>query len=181
MEDVAQIGTPDYYQRAIRECNAYRRQLMREFGQPPDGSKLMVKSNPHDFGDYYTVQLAIYEDQDQGLLWGMSIENHLPAYWDAESRKELEMNDKDKDKDKPMTYTVIDGREKHVYEGICMVRSLSVRPIDATALAMVQVEDSIQLWWIGDRALPSLERYYREEGYEVKMFIIPIDALKRIT
>lgn len=60
MEDCAQVGREDYYDRARKECRAYIGLLRRTFGDEPDDASLSVKSNPHDFGTYLSV--VCYDD-----------------------------------------------------------------------------------------------------------------------
>ena len=61
-EDCAQVGSEGYAQRAPRECRAYIGQLRRLFGEEPDGARLSIKSNPHDFGTYFSA--VCYFDGD---------------------------------------------------------------------------------------------------------------------
>ena len=60
-EKCAQVGSVDYAQRAKRECQAYKAELIAKYGEV-DGCTLKTKSNPHDFGTYYEV--AVYYDGD---------------------------------------------------------------------------------------------------------------------
>jgi len=54
-ETCAQVGAADYHSTARRECRAFINQIRREFGPEPDGARLFIKSNPHDFGSYLEV------------------------------------------------------------------------------------------------------------------------------
>ena len=54
-ETCAQVGADDYQSTARRECRAFINQIRREFGPEPDGARLFIKSNPHDFGSYLDV------------------------------------------------------------------------------------------------------------------------------
>lgn len=88
-EDCAQVGSPDYRARARAECNAYRNQLIRLFGKPPEGAELIIKSNPHDFGTYYEVAVRFEEDNEKATDYAFDMENNSPAHWDEEAKAEL--------------------------------------------------------------------------------------------
>lgn len=88
-EDCSQIGQdPRASERSRHEALAYRAALIATIGPPPTGYELRVRSNQHDFGTYYSVELrypsddalsnAEYEDlADQGLShWHQAV---MPA------------------------------------------------------------------------------------------------------
>jgi len=54
-EDCAQVGSDDYNKRARAETRAFVHQLRRVFGTEPEGARLKVKPNQHDFGTYLEV------------------------------------------------------------------------------------------------------------------------------
>lgn len=88
-EDCAQVGSPDYAERGRKECRAFIAQLKRQFGEPPDGCRLTVKSEPHDFGSYYSV-FAVYDCMDkEATAYAFRCENNQPELWDADARQEL--------------------------------------------------------------------------------------------
>ena len=89
-EKCEQVGMPGYNPlRARAECRAYLNQLRRMFGEPPDGCRLVIRSNPHDAGDYLTVA-ARYDSSDEwALKWALNVERRLPSRWDPEARREL--------------------------------------------------------------------------------------------
>jgi hypothetical protein len=49
-EDCAQVGSPDYARNARIECHAYIDAIRKVCGQEPEGARLTIKSQPHDFG-----------------------------------------------------------------------------------------------------------------------------------
>lgn len=51
-EDCAQVGTPDYYDRAGGECRRHIALLRAKFGAEPEGARFRIKCCPHDFGTY---------------------------------------------------------------------------------------------------------------------------------
>lgn len=71
-EACAQVGQPDYRERALEECRRYKAQLERLFPE----ARFEIKGFPHDFGTYYEV--VVYGDQNA------YIEDEAPANWDDE-------------------------------------------------------------------------------------------------
>jgi hypothetical protein len=57
------------------------------FGDPPDGCSLVIRSNPHDFGSYLSVD-AVFSDE-AGAAYALKCENDQPELWDADARAEL--------------------------------------------------------------------------------------------
>jgi hypothetical protein len=90
-EDCAQVGADDYRARARAECHSFRRQLIRMFGEPPEGCSLVIKSNPHDFGSYLSVDAVFDGDNDEAVQYAYRCESEGPQEWDAEARQELHL------------------------------------------------------------------------------------------
>ena len=88
-EPCAQVGRPDYYDRARRECRAYIAQLRRHLGHEPDGANLSVRSNDHDFGKYLSVACYYDPAQPESLDYALRCESQGPSEWDEQARKEL--------------------------------------------------------------------------------------------
>jgi hypothetical protein len=57
------------------------------FGEPPYDCRLVIRSNPHDFGSYLSVE-AHFNTTD-GAEYALRCENNQPELWDAEARAEL--------------------------------------------------------------------------------------------
>jgi hypothetical protein len=87
-EDCAQVGSDEYAMRARRECRAYINQLRRLFGEEPDGARFSVKSNPHDFGSYYSVVCYFDGDNQAAADYAYRCEAGTDT-WDAEAIQEL--------------------------------------------------------------------------------------------
>ena len=86
-EECAQVGSKeyDYYQRAMKECKAFKRQLERKF---PKG-EFSIKGFPHDFGTYYEVVAWFdLEATDTKRRAAFDAEANTPSYWDEEALKE---------------------------------------------------------------------------------------------
>jgi hypothetical protein len=88
-EDCAQVGRDGYYPRACRECRAYLAQLRRLFGDEPDGARLAVTSNPHDFGTYLSVACRYDPALPAAVDYAFRCEAEGPREWDEEARREL--------------------------------------------------------------------------------------------
>jgi hypothetical protein len=89
LEDCAQVGTPDYWERARCECRAYVNLLRRVLGQEPDGARLTVRSHPHDFGSYLSAACE-YDPSIAGAIeYAMRCESDGPQEWDEQARSEL--------------------------------------------------------------------------------------------
>ena len=89
-EDCAQLGTPGYYERARKECRAYRNQLRRVFGEPPGNASFVMKSFPHDLGSYHEICVRYDPNNEEESDFAYMCEGNLPELWDEEARKELE-------------------------------------------------------------------------------------------
>lgn len=89
-EDCQQVGTRDYDpMKARKECHAYIGVLRRKYGEEPEGARLIVKSNPHDFGSYLSV-VCKYDPEDEAAAnYALDCESGDPEFWDDEARKEL--------------------------------------------------------------------------------------------
>lgn len=84
-EPCAQVGQPDYAERAKLECVALMRQIARTHPPPPGGA-LVVEGHPHDFGTYYEVSVR-FEPEAQD--WAFLVEANTPEFWDADSLRHL--------------------------------------------------------------------------------------------
>ncbi len=89
MEDCAQVGTADYFERAGRECRAYIGLLRRLLGPEPHGAQLDVKSNAHDFGTYLSVICRYETGNQEAMQYAFRCEAEGPEKWDAVARHEL--------------------------------------------------------------------------------------------
>lgn len=83
-EGCAQVGSDDYYDRARREIRAYIAQLIRVYGQPPDGVSLRIKSFPHDFGSYLEAVVVWDGSDEQQTDYAMQLEAGVEN-WDEEA------------------------------------------------------------------------------------------------
>ena len=94
-EDCAQLGTPNYEERARSECQAFIRQLTRAYHKEhgdalPHGFRFVVKSNSHDFGVYFEVAMTFNDDNVGAMKAAEWFEDNIPELWDDEAKQELE-------------------------------------------------------------------------------------------
>lgn len=89
-EDCEQVG-PNYRPAMARaECQAFIRQLRRAFGEEPEGARLYVKSNPHDFGTYLSVECQYDDSRPEAVEYAFKCEGYTVEHWDEMARVELE-------------------------------------------------------------------------------------------
>lgn len=88
-ESCAQLGSDRYHRVWRAECRAFCAQLLRVFGPEPEGARLIITSNPHDFGTYHDVAVLYETDNVAALDWALRIEGDTPAEWDNAARAEL--------------------------------------------------------------------------------------------
>jgi len=89
-EACAQVGTEGYHERARKECQAYVDLLRRTVGPEPEGARLAVKSNDHDFGPYLGVVCYFETDNQEAIDYAFRCESGGPQEWDEEARRELQ-------------------------------------------------------------------------------------------
>lgn len=81
-------------QLARKECQAFVAQLIRAFGRPPEGAKLRVSHNPHEFGTYYEVEVVFDGTTEEGIAYAYRLEANTPELWDAAALDELGITQK---------------------------------------------------------------------------------------
>ena len=75
--------------KAKKECRVFKEQLIRQFGEPPFGADLVVKSFPHDFGSYHEV-VAYFDDQiPESVEYAFKLEGQTPEEWDEQAKNDL--------------------------------------------------------------------------------------------
>lgn len=87
-EDCQQVPYTDR-SLAWHECIAFINQLRRTFGQEPEGAHLFVKTERHEFGSYYEVNVKYDGNSLTASTYAHEIEAQTPQRWDEEARKEL--------------------------------------------------------------------------------------------
>ena len=72
-ETCAAVGSDMYSVNANKECRRFIEQIRRHYGSEPEGARLYIKSNPHDFGSYLSVECT--------FTWDPSAEGDDPEDW----------------------------------------------------------------------------------------------------
>ena len=88
-EDCAQVGSPDYFEKAQKECKAFLKQLVRVFGEPPEKAKLKVKGFSHDFGTYYEVVVDYNDEVEKEVDYAFLLEGEMLENWDKIALQEI--------------------------------------------------------------------------------------------
>lgn len=88
-EECEQMG-PNYNPEKARfEAACLIGQLRRHFGAEPEGARLRIRENPHDFGTYLSVQIRFDEQNEAASNYAYGMEANFPTLWDDEARKLL--------------------------------------------------------------------------------------------
>lgn len=90
-ESCAQVGSNDYMKNSKMEAHAYIRQLIRTFGENPEGTRFTLAYCPHDFGTYIDIKL-FYDDENQDHLDYMNLVERGCEKWDNTALSELKAN-----------------------------------------------------------------------------------------
>ena len=64
-ESCAQVGSDMYRVNAGKECRRFIEQIRNHYGLEPEGARLYIKSNPHDFGSYLSVECEFIWDPSE--------------------------------------------------------------------------------------------------------------------
>lgn len=89
-ENCAQVGSSDYTEASLRECEVFRRMLTRLFPVPPGLPVAYVgRTHPHDFGNYREVSIRYDDSDSQAVEFAYEVERSAPGEWDAIARYEL--------------------------------------------------------------------------------------------
>ena len=75
--------------KARKEASSLISQLIRTVGDNPEGSRLKVQSNPHEFGCYYSVAFVFDNENEEHIQHLNKLEENFPEFWDEQSKKEL--------------------------------------------------------------------------------------------
>ncbi|PNX48816.1 MAG: hypothetical protein BV459_01490 [Thermoplasmata archaeon M11B2D] len=81
-EPCAQVGEPGYAEKAMDECNRFIALLRKKFGPEPEGARLFIKRNLHDFGTYLSVECKYEVGNEAAEKYAYRCESETPATWD---------------------------------------------------------------------------------------------------
>ena len=81
-EECQQVGMPGYDPIAAKqECQRFIDLIRQVVGEEPEGARLVVKSNPHDFGTYYEVAVKYDVNDEIAVEYAMKVESEAPLTW----------------------------------------------------------------------------------------------------
>jgi hypothetical protein len=87
-ETLAVVGDADFSGQNLRECVVFKKQLEREFGEAPARSDLIIKSELHDFGIFWTVAIRFDPEDPDAVAFADCVEDGA-ARWDQMALQEL--------------------------------------------------------------------------------------------
>lgn len=82
-EECAQVGTPDYLQKAKEECQRYINLIRKHLGNEPEGARLSITHNNHDFGIYLDVVCKYNDENEEAVNYAFKCEAEAPTHWDG--------------------------------------------------------------------------------------------------
>lgn len=89
-EPCEQVG-PQYDPiRARRECELFVDAIRLTCGREPDGAKLVVTVNAHDFGEYREVAVKFDPTNEAAIEYAFMVESKAPERWPAELRPSVD-------------------------------------------------------------------------------------------
>jgi poly(A) polymerase Pap1 len=81
-EDCAQVGTENYYEKTMEECEKYKELLQNIFPQARDfGTRFQLMSFPHDFGIYHEIVIVFNDCNETAIDFAAFVESNLPENW----------------------------------------------------------------------------------------------------
>lgn len=85
-EECVQLGRPDYDSAARAECQRYIEAIRKVCGPEPDGVRLAIKSQPHDFGSYLEVAVVFDGENAAAREYAAKCDENAPTTWAATER-----------------------------------------------------------------------------------------------
>ena len=82
-EKCVQLGADDYHIHAREECKRFIEFIRKHKGQEPNGARLAIKSNPHDFGTYLEVVCYFDDEIPEAVEYAFACESDLPETWEG--------------------------------------------------------------------------------------------------
>lgn len=83
-EDCVQVSSTDDYAAAmLSECKCYARALRVHYGEPPEGARIVIASNPHDFGSYRSVMVRFNSNDPEAVAYAYKLEEGLEKWSDV--------------------------------------------------------------------------------------------------
>ncbi len=80
-EECVQLGEPGYHERARKNCEAYAELVRHKFGPEPEGARLRVLSQSHDFGSYLELVAEFEVGDAEAERYALACDWMGPADW----------------------------------------------------------------------------------------------------
>ena len=85
-EKCQQVGMPSYDgSKARKECQMFINQLRRQFGKEPEGARLAIQMQRHDFGSYPEVVCYFEDTNTLACEYAFECEGNSPENWDMQA------------------------------------------------------------------------------------------------
>ncbi len=85
-EPCEQLGRGYDPVKAREECRRFIDAIRATVGTEPDGARLIVTSNDHDFGTYYEVVVRYDTEDEAASTYAFRVESEAPTNWPSPSR-----------------------------------------------------------------------------------------------
>lgn len=85
----------DYLPAMRAEFNRFIDLIRKKLGSEPEGARLQVKSNPHDFGTYLEVACYYDDENEEAKTYAYLCESDAPKTWDDDKpleKRDIEVN-----------------------------------------------------------------------------------------
>jgi hypothetical protein len=80
-EPCVSVGEENYMERGREECKRFIELVRKKLGDEPPGAYLKVKSNPHDFGLYYSATVYFDDSDEEARNYAFRCESEAPRTW----------------------------------------------------------------------------------------------------
>ena len=80
-ESCAQVGRDGYEEQAKAECRQYIAAIRIVCGDPPEGARLKMVSQPHDFGLYWEVTVDFDPSNQAACEYAANCDEQAPTTW----------------------------------------------------------------------------------------------------
>lgn len=82
-EQCVEVGDPDYARDARAECRLFIEAIKKICGAPPEGARLVIRSQPHEFGAYLECCVVFDGDNQAAAEYAAKCDEHAPTTWEA--------------------------------------------------------------------------------------------------
>lgn len=80
-EQCVQVGSEGYEEKARAECKRYIEAIKQVCGEPPEGARLKVESQAHDYGSYLEVVVEFDPSKQAAQDYASKCDEHAPRTW----------------------------------------------------------------------------------------------------